>query len=405
MNKLIILRKLATYNFIPKQPFTHNGITLLRSGEPFFSRLFQLVEQAQHVIHIQFYIFDLDHTGRLVLEALQRAVQRGVQVFVVVDAYGSEDINRKTMSAFREHGIHIKRFSPINYKGGIRLGRRLHHKIVWIDGVSALVGGINIADKYSGYHGDEPWLDFAVEVSGPVCRSIQNVCDEIVHKRWIKHAYRHLSLSRDEEQGVLYSSRIIQNDFFRRRVQISGSYRHAIRKSRKSLVIVASYFLPGNGLRRLIKKASERGVEVTIVLAGLSDVPFIKPSIIWLYDWMFRNKITIYEWNKSVLHGKLAVADQRWVTVGSYNLNALSDYGSLELNVEVEDEGFARETVSFLQALIAEGCVPVGPEQYKKNKNWLIQFSRWCSYQVVRISLRILFLFMQLKQSKKASRF
>jgi cardiolipin synthase A/B len=395
---------LATYNLIPKQPFTHNQVKLVRSGQPFFARLFQLIEEARYVIHLQFYIFDLDGTGRLVVEALQQAAKRGVSVFVVVDAYGSEQINKKSKHIFTDHGIHIKRFSPVNYNGGIKLGRRLHHKIVWVDGQYAMIGGVNIADKYSGFHGEEAWLDFALEVSGPICNDIRTVCDEVLHKRWLKHAYRNLPVTRFD-QHMPYLSRIIQNDFFRRRVQISGSYRRAVRRSNQSLTIIASYFLPGNGIRRMLKNASERGVKVTIILAGLSDVPFIKPSIIWLYDWMFRNNVTIYEWNRSVLHGKLAVSDHKWVTIGSYNMNALSDYGSLELNVEVKDEAFATSVEKHLEELISEGCRQILPEEYKKSKNWFIQFSRWASYQLVRIMLRILFLFMQVKQDRRVSRF
>lgn len=395
---------MAKYTLIPKQAYTHNSLRILQSGQPYFARLFQLIEEARYIIHLQFYIFDLDGTGRLVLGALKEASNRGVKIFVVVDAYASEQINKETIAAFTDHGIHIKRFSPINYKGGIKLGRRLHHKIVWVDGKYALIGGINIADKYSGFHGKEPWLDFALEISGPVCINIKKVCDEVLHKQWLKQAYRNYRPEAHKD-NLPYLSRIIQNDFFRRRLQISASYRQAIRHSSESLVIVASYFLPGNGLRRLIKRACDRGVKVTIVLVGMSDVPFIKPAIIWLYDWMFRNKITVYEWQKSVLHGKLAVVDHKWVTLGSFNLNELSDYGSLELNVEVSDEQFAKETENYLEKIIDEGCKLIQPETYKKQKNWIIQFSRWFSYQLVRAVLRFLFLFMQLKEGKKLSRF
>lgn len=395
---------MAKYTLIPKQAFTHNSIRILQSGQPYFARLFQLIEEAKYVIHLQFYIFDLDGTGRLVLGALKEAAKRGVKIFVVVDAYASDQINPETSAEFTDHGIHIKRFSPINYKGGIKLGRRLHHKIVWVDGKWALIGGINIADKYSGFHGKEPWLDFALEISGPVCINIKKVCDEVLHKQWLKQAYRNYKPELHKE-NLPYLSRVIQNDFFRRRLQISASYRQAIRHSHESLIIVASYFLPGNGLRRLIKRACDRRVKVTIILVGMSDVPFIKPAIIWLYDWMFRNKITVYEWQRSVLHGKLAVVDHQWVTLGSFNLNELSDYGSLELNVEVNDQHFAVETEKYLQKIIDEGCKQIQPETYRKQKNWMIQFSRWFSYQLVRMALRFLFLFMQLKEGKKLSRF
>jgi cardiolipin synthase len=393
----------ATYSFIPKDPFSLNKVELLQSGTPYFARLFELLEQAKHVIHIQFYIFNLDGTGRLVLEALVDAAKRGVKVFVVVDAYASEDINNKTLNLFTQHGINVRRFSTINYKGGLKLGRRMHHKIVWVDGEHALIGGINIADKYSGFDGKAAWLDFAVEVSGPICKNIQKVCNDILRNKWLRQAYKDFKTP-DYNQNYTCESRIIQNDFFRRKLQISQTYRQAIRKSEKSVVIVASYFLPGNSLRRIIKRACDRGVKVTVILTGLSDVPFIKPAIIWLYDWMFRNNITIYEWEKSILHGKLAMIDDEWVTVGSFNLNELSDYGSLELNVEVKNKEFAATTNRLLQQIIKDGCKQITPETYRR-RSLTIRFSRWFSYQLVRLILRFLFVFMQLRDDKKMSGF
>lgn len=379
---------------IPENTFTHNNVTLIGSGRPYFNRLLQLIHEAKQVIHLQVYIFDLDATGMQVLEALQQASSRGVEIFVVVDAYASEHINEKNMLLFTEHGIHVKRFSPLKAKKGWGLGRRMHHKIFWVDGHTALIGGINIADKYSGVNGQEPWLDFAVEVQGPLCARIRKVCDEVLPKRWTRRLYQ-VAYTGLPLQSLPHLSRITKNDWLRRRIEISGSYRQAIRRADKSLIIVASYFLPGNRIRRLLKRAVERGVLVRVVLVGNSDVPLVKPAMTYLYDWMLRNNILIYEWKKSVLHGKLAVADHQWVTVGSYNLNALSDYGSLELNVEVMDKDFARETERTLETIIANGCEPVNEQQFLKHKNWISQFLRWLSYVLVRLSLRVLFALMQ----------
>ena len=170
-------------------PYRKNKVTLITSGKPFFTRLLQMIEGAKHLIHIQFYIFDLDATGKVVIQALEDAAARGVQVFIVVDGYASEHITPEFISNFSRKNIYIKQFSPIHTGNWFRVGRRLHHKIVWVDYIYALIGGINIADKYSGYHGKEPWLDFAVEVSGPILNDIKNVCEEVLPKKWLRQAY------------------------------------------------------------------------------------------------------------------------------------------------------------------------------------------------------------------------
>lgn len=383
--------------FTVKSNLTDNRITLVNSGAPFFDLLLQLIKESKYVLHLQFYIFDLDKTGLLIFEELKQAVKRGVSVFVVVDAYASEQITPKICSLFTTNGIYIKRFSPLKNKRGIGIGRRLHHKLVWVDGHTALVGGINIADKYSGYHGATPWLDFAVKVEGPLCNDIKKTCDEVLPNRLLKQAYRKLPRIVFDE-NLPHKSRIRKNDWFRSRIEISRSYRQAFRRANKSITIVASYFLPGNRVRKLIRNASARGVDVTVILVGNSDVPLIKPAMTYLYDWMLRNNITIYEWRNSILHGKLAVADGWWTTIGSYNLNALSDYGSLEVNIEVYNKQFAADTEKVLQHYIETGCEQVRREQHAKAKNWLVQLGRWWSYVLIRMALRILFGLMQVRK-------
>ncbi len=383
--------------FTVKSNLTNNRLTLVNSGPPFFDLLLQLIKDAKYVIHLQFYIFDLDTTGMLVFEELKLAVQRGVAVFVVVDAYASEQITPENLSLFSANGIYIKRFSPLKNKSGYGIGRRLHHKIVWVDGHTALVGGINIADKYSGYHGETPWLDFAVKVEGPLCNDIKKTCDELIHKRLLKQVYRKLPKAVFSDD-LPHKSRIRKNDWFRSRIEISRSYRQAFRRANKTITVVASYFLPGNRVRRLIKNASERGVHVTVILVGNSDVPLVKSAMTYLYDWMLRNNVSIFEWNNSILHGKIAVADGWWTTIGSYNLNALSDYGSLELNVEIYNKQFATDTEKVLQYYLETGCKQVKREQHAKAKNWLIQLGRWFSYIAIRMSLRLLFGLMQIRK-------
>ncbi len=383
--------------FKPVLKLSNNNITLVNSGDAYFDLLLNLIREAKYVLHLQFYIFDLDKTGLMVLEELKLAVKRGVSVFVVVDAFGSEQITQKVTPLFTNYGIYIKRFSPIRNNKGLGLGRRLHHKLVWVDGHTALLGGINIADKYSGWDGQTPWLDFAVKIEGELCEDIRKACDEVLPNRLTKNIYR-LMPEVTYKDDLPHTSRLRKNDWFRSRIEISRSYRQAFRKSEKSIIIAASYFLLGTRMRKLIKEARLRGVEVTIILSSYSDVPFIKPATTYLYDWMLRNKINIYEWKKSVLHGKIATADGVWTTVGSYNLNALSDYGSLEANVEVYNKQFAADTEAMLNLLIQTGCVPVKEEEFLKNKNWILQFGRWSSYVIIRLALRILFGLMRVKK-------
>jgi cardiolipin synthase A/B len=370
----------------------HNNIQLLRSGDDYFNTLLHSLRQAKYSIHLQVYIFDCDKTGTLILEALTKATARGVAVFVVVDGYASPHFTPKQIAQMKEVGIHVKLFAPLNITA-LKMGRRLHHKIVLIDGETAILGGINISDKYSGWHGHTPWLDVAVQVQGEVCKDIWQLCIAVWPKRKQKKMKQEMVHLNSINQQV--KLRLLQNDWWRRKIEISKAYRDAIRTCKEELIIVASYFLPGYRKRKLLQKAVSRGVKVILVSGSMSDVPLIKSANNFLYAWMLKQGMTIYEWQPSVLHAKFAIADNTWCTVGSYNLNALSDYGSLEANIEGCDKEFNKTTKQFVWQLIAEGCKKIDAEDFLRHHTPMLQAYRWCCYQLMRLGLFVLFVLMK----------
>ncbi len=376
----------------------HNGnaVKLLQSGSVFFPELESLIKQAKYFIHIQLYIFDDDETGRRIINLLKKTAQKGILIYIVVDGYGSENFPKSTISEMTQAGIFFKIFSPIHKTLKFRIGRRLHHKIILVDGTAALIGGINIAEKYEGSKTETPWLDFAVKISGPICNDILRICESVFKKKErqkFKKLYHHHIQIKTEEPNV--SMRLLQNDWVRKNIEISTFYRHTIKHSTQSLVIVASYFLPGNRMRFLLRKAAERGVKITLLLSGKSDVGLMKHAANYLYPFLLRNNIEVYEWTTSVLHGKIMLVDDRLTTVGSYNINALSDYGSLELNVLIDDIGFNDDTKKNIAKLLNEDCQKINISDYKKQQHVYNQIINWFSYQLARTSFKLLFFFMR----------
>ncbi len=363
-------------------------IKLLQSGDEYFTALYEHIGSAKQSIHLQVYIFDDDETGNCVTDLLCKAAKRGVAVEVVVDAFGSGDLSAETITKLKQAGIRFKKFSPLFTTKGFHVGLRLHHKIALFDGQTALIGGINIANKYRGDAATIPWLDFAVEIKGPCVQDIEEVCKVI----WQKNNAPKPKQTEFENSGM--QARILQNDWLRRKIEISTAYRQAIRKSDKEIVLVASYFLPGIRIRRLLKNARKRGVAITVLLGGVSDVQSVKRASNYLYRWLIRNGINIYEWKPSVLHGKIALVDGKWVTIGSYNINFLSDYGSLELNAEIADKEFASAVHKRIINVIAEGCEEITDEKYKQT-SLCGMFLDWLSYQLIRTSFKIMFLLMK----------
>ena len=184
--------------------------------------------------------------------------------------------------------------------------------------------------------------------------------------------------------------RVLENNWYRNKIEILRSYRAAFRSVQERMVIFASYFLPGRNERRLLRLASKRGVDITIVLAAESDAPIFKRATGFLYDFILRNNIKIYEYFPSNLHAKVAIFDGKLSTIGSYNLNHISDYGSVEMNIEVLDAPFTERFEKILLKIIETDCRQVTIEDYLRRKTIISQFTGWISYQMIRILMRIL---------------
>jgi cardiolipin synthase len=144
-----------------------------------------------------------------------------------------------------------------------------------------------------------------------------------------------------------------------------------------------------------------RGVDITIVLAAESDAPMFEQATHFLYDFILKNRIKIYEYLPSNLHAKAAIVDGKWSTIGSYNMNHLSDYASIEINVDILDEGFTASFENIMLDIIKNDCRQVTFEEYNRRRTWLSRLRGWFSYQMIRLLMRITY---QLTSRKKKHR-
>ncbi|MEI6049936.1 MAG: phospholipase D-like domain-containing protein [Bacteroidota bacterium] len=370
-----------------------HSIELLRSGEQFFATCDKTIDEAKHYIHFQTYIVDDDETGRRVVNALKGAAERGVRVYFLLDAYGGSSFSKDLISMVEEAGILFRMFSPGFISGGFQLSLRLHHKVLLVDGDVAIIGGMNVANRYHGTRDLKEWLDFAILIKGPECAHILFILKRLWNKAFISAKDR----SRETvHHPVIYSDevkvKVLQNNWYRNKIEILKSYRYAMKHAHYRMIIMASYFLPGRNERKLLRNASRRGVDIKIVLSAKSDAPVFKRATNFLYDFILRNNIKIYEYLPSNLHGKVATVDGNWSTIGSYNLNHLSDYGSIEMNADILDARFAGKFEELLLDIINKDCRQVTFEEYTQRKTLLYQLADWFSYQMIRILMRIMFL-------------
>ena len=367
----------------------NNSIKLIRSAE-YFSILISCIQSATQTIYFHTYIFSNDPTGIMVAEELIASSQKGVKIYLLIDGFASRLFPLEIINKFKKAGINIARFEPILKSKNLYFGRRMHQKVIVADEEKAIIGGMNIADKYNNTPKNKAWLDFGVEVKGDVVREISTYCKEFWKSENTKNQNNNYSFyqtkenkKETEEKGNCLA-RVRINDWIKHRNEVSNTYLQLFKTSQKEIYILCSYFLPGRAIRRQMVKSARKGITIKVIMAGKSDVAIAKYAERWLYDWLLRNHILLYEFQPNILHGKIAVADESLVTIGSYNINNISTYASLEMNIDIKNDGFAKKVKDEIENIITSDCIAITTELHRKRKNALNQFSRWLCYQTIR---------------------
>ncbi len=373
-----------TYALLPG-----NRITLLRSGAEYFPALEAAIRAARREIYLESYIYEGDETGWRITNALADAARRGVAVHVLVDGFGAKEMPHEMVRALQRAGaerlVYRPEISPFRIRK-YRL-RRMHRKLVAIDGAVAFVGGINIIDDFEPSGEDPPRLDFAVKIEGPLLRPIQEAAQRLwtrvawVHLKRRRRRKRHLEVD-DSPRGE-QSAAFVVRDNFRHRSDIEDAYLAAIDGAHDEILIANAYFFPGIRFRRALLRAAARGVRVTLLLQGKIEYTLQHYASRALYGALLQAGVEIYEYHKSYLHAKVAVIDRHWATVGSSNIDPFSLLLAREANVVVEDRAFAAELRLALRAALEDGALVIEGARWFRLPLWQ-RIPMWVSYGIGR---------------------
>lgn len=326
-------------------------LTLLQNGERFFPQLCADIDAAQHSVHLETYIFAADETGRMVLQALQRAAQRQLAVRLLLDGFGSADLPQEWADELQLAGVEVQWFRRESAWFRLRRYRlrRLHRKLAVIDGEIAYIGGINVInDIPEGEDIDMPRLDFAVRVQGRLAHEVQEAMRRLWFSiRWVtlKRRIGHWRARLRSPQKIHADAPVtlLLRDNLLHRHDIEHAYLEAIRQAEREIVLAHAYFLPGLAIRRALQDAAQRGVRVVLLLQGRVEYRLQHYATLALYGRLLRAGIELYEYRASYLHAKVAVVDGNWATVGSSNFDPFSLLLAREANLAVRDAPFARD--------------------------------------------------------------
>ncbi len=386
----------------PKDVFTvHNKVEVIRGGAEYFRLVQQIADGARYSLHLHTYIFDEDETGMMVADALVRAARRNVLVYLLVDGYASQHLSKEFISYLKKAGVHFRFFMPLLKSRSFYIGRRLHHKVVVADGHKSLVAGINVSNRYNDVGDTHAWLDWAVYAEGEAARILNDVCvstwNRSLFSKKCEATNNPFSFPQPPGECLV---QVCVNDWVLTRTQITRTYHKMFADAVSGVTVMSSYFWPPPRLLARMARASRRGVKIRLVLTAHADVPFAKYAERYLYRWLFRHNIDVFEYQRNVLHGKVAVSDGHFVTLGSYNVNNISAFASVELNLNIKDTGIATSVTDRFNEIIANDCVQIDRDKFWTSNSPLKKLMFFLSYRLVQIAF-FLFTFYYVQHREK----
>jgi len=329
------------------------SITLLHGGREAFPRMLHAIREARQSVHLEVYHLAREGVGDEFRRALSEAALRGVRVRVILDGWGSALDGRWLQAMLEADGAEVRIYHPLSALFTGRF-RRNHRKILLVDGRVAYLGGINIADEYGqigpgrapDLEDEQPeWMDLAVEIRGAPAA-------------WLEARLRGERPPRPPGPVQIHLSGIGGGGRMR------NIYRRAFGAARSEILAAHAYFLPDRRFVRSVTASARRGVKVTLLLAGRSDVPLARAGTVRLYRRLSQSGVEIREWTRSVHHAKVAVVDGAKVLLGSFNLDPFS-LANLESLVEIDDPETAAAARRWFEERAAQARL-VSPEEAER---------------------------------------
>jgi cardiolipin synthase len=337
-----------------------NKVTLLFDGPITMKEMMAAAAAAKSSINLETYIFDQDPVGLQFADLLIEKRKQGLTVNVLYDSVGAMATPPEFFERMKNAGVNVLAFNPVNPAkriGKWELNNRDHRKLMTVDGKVAFTGGINISSTYanSSFFRSKRtpetvdkkkvgWRDTHIKIEGPAVASLQ---------------WHFINAWVDQDAGDLAEAdyfpplapvgdkvvRVLATDPDRES-EIYKSFVLAIQEAKTSVHITSAYFVPDKQFIDVLVAAAKRGVDVKLVLPGVSDHGLVMHAGRAFYEQLLSNGVKIYQLQVAVLHAKTAVIDGTWSTVGSANIDRRSFLHNYELNVVVLDSAFGRDMES-----------------------------------------------------------
>ncbi len=332
-----------------------NHFTLISDGREYFARMLAAIDQGRHHILAEFYLVESGAVADAFIAAFLRAAARGVRVRAMFDAFGSRALSERDRVRLRDGGVQLAFYNAPRWGAFTSMLLRDHRKLLVVDGALGFTGGAGLTDAFSpDASPDSYWWDCMVEMSGPVLDDWHMLFAR-TWRRCLHHPLdvaprRSAALDPGESGRVAVSAGLGRKDLGRSVIQ-------RIRKAKDRVWIATAYFWPSMRLRRALRRAAYRGVDVRLVLTGKhTDAPLVRRVGRLFYGRLLANGIVIYEYQQRFLHGKLVLCDG-WASIGSSNLDRWGALWNLDANQEIDSPDFAHQVEDAVARICQQSVV------------------------------------------------
>jgi phosphatidylserine/phosphatidylglycerophosphate/cardiolipin synthase-like enzyme len=332
---------------------TGNRFTLLIDGTQFLRAMLEAIARATHSVWLEIYLFESGAVADRFIDALAAAARRGVEVRALLDDFGARRLSGHDRARLRTVGVAVVFFNPIRYRRLTENLARDHRKLLLVDGCVAFTGGAGITDEFDPpRHPERRWRETMVRVEGPV------VADwvDLFHREWSGHAATPspgavAAVPPALGDGVVGRLSIARGMAVQ---EIKRALLKRIRRAQDLVWVATAYFIPSWRVRRALRKAARRGVDVRLLLPGPhTDHPAVRHAGRRFYARLLANGVRIFEYQPRVLHSKVFLCDD-WVSIGSSNLDRWNLRWNLEASQEIVDAGMATQVRAMFEADFAD---------------------------------------------------
>jgi cardiolipin synthase len=351
-------------------PLAGNKIELLNNGDEFFPAMLQAIGGAQQSINFAAYIFKSDAIGRQFRDAFCDRARAGVEVRLLLDGIGSSwGLENSDVEMMKNAGCKFSYYHPVRSWRMDRTNRRSHRRILVVDGKVGFTGGAAFSETWSGHAQDKDhWRDTHLRCEGPIVTALQ----ASFQSHWIKTFQEALSgaaqFPRLTSAGDLNAQVIETRSFSSPPVPLVQAVTFAA--AEKRIWITNPYCTPTDDQVELLVRAVQRGVDVRLLLPGPhNDQPLTRSAGRSAYGRLLAGGVKIFEYQPTMIHSKMMVADGLFSMVGTSNLDARSSEINEEIDVVIYDEGFGRRMEQTFEGDLVRAR-PYTREDFKNRSLW-----------------------------------